>query len=479
MINKTAGLNSVEAQLFNKGRNFLFAIGINQYHHFPKLNNAVKDVLSLSEILISKYNFNQENVLLLLDEEATRSNILNFFRQIIKTVSNDDNVLIYFSGHGLYDTSLDEGNWLPVDARHEDGNAEFISNTSIAGYIRAMKAQHVFLISDSCFSSSLLQRQGSFIRGIEEKISSYPSRWALTSGKEENSDETPNNRSSFANIILEFLEKNESDIVPISQLTHYVEMNISTNSRQFPYGGPLHGLGDEGGQMILFKKKSFQIGKNEEIAWQSINNNKSISLLESFIRNHPNGKYLSEAENLLEELKKEVKTWEIARESNSNKAFRSYLDKFPAGKYAALAREKIQQLSYSQQHEIASKRERFALGLCRSISEYTQFMNLYPDSIYLKEAKNKIDELSEWSLFFRGCRDLIRHGKTEEVINNLLIRNTDFDNQVLLISNQWQTILVERATGVIDINSFRNETNRINHGVVELLRIIEKQINEK
>lgn len=163
MSNKTTDSNTkrldLEALSFAQGRNFLYAIGINQYHHFPKLNNAVKDVLSLSEILVSKYNFKQDDVLLLLDDEATRSNILGFFRKIIKTVSDDDNVIIFFSGHGFYDTSLDEGYWLPVDARHEDSVGEFISNTSIAGYIRAMRAKHVFLISDSCFSSNLLQIQ--------------------------------------------------------------------------------------------------------------------------------------------------------------------------------------------------------------------------------------------------------------------------------------------------------------------------------
>jgi len=162
MGNKTLDFNSVisnfNAQSFDRGQNFLFAIGINQYHHFPKLNNAVKDVLSLSEILMAKYSFSQDKIVLLLDEEATRNNILDFFRRIIKTVNNEDNVIIFFSGHGLYDNVLDEGYWLPVEAR-QDNVAEFISNTSIAGYIRAMKAKHVFLISDSCFSSHLLQIQ--------------------------------------------------------------------------------------------------------------------------------------------------------------------------------------------------------------------------------------------------------------------------------------------------------------------------------
>lgn len=311
-------------------------------------------------------------------------------------------------------------------------------------------------------------------------MSSYPSRWALTSGKEESiSDGTPNNRSSFAYSILDFLEKNESDVVPISRLIDYVVSNTLLNSPQLPYGGPLHGLGDKGGQMVLFKRKDTQASENEEIAWQAITNNKSLSLLKSFIRNHPNGKYLREAEALLEELEQEIEAWDTAIEQDSINSYKSYLAKFPAGKYAKSAREKIQQILDSRRQEIAFKRERFALELCRSISDYSQFVNLYPDSVYLKEAKSKIDELSKWSLFFQDCRDLIRTGRTEEAINNLLSRNTDFDNQILLISNQWQTILVERATGVLDINSFRSETNRISYGVVELLRIIEKQIEER
>ncbi len=38
------------------------------------------------------------------------------FKWAVKTVTPNDNILIYFSGHGEYDEDFDTGYWIPIEA---------------------------------------------------------------------------------------------------------------------------------------------------------------------------------------------------------------------------------------------------------------------------------------------------------------------------------------------------------------------------
>jgi hypothetical protein len=99
------------------------------------------------------------------------------------TISAKDNLLVYYAGHGWLDKEMDEGFWLPVDAV-DDNQVDWIANETIKRYVSAMKAKHVMVVADSCFS-------GSLIRGIKitdrnpdylKKIVKKKARTVLTSG---------------------------------------------------------------------------------------------------------------------------------------------------------------------------------------------------------------------------------------------------------------------------------------------------------
>ena len=58
------------AKDLKRGTNYLLGVGINAYAHFPKLNNAVKDVEDVTDALLKNYYFERENVRLLLVKMA-------------------------------------------------------------------------------------------------------------------------------------------------------------------------------------------------------------------------------------------------------------------------------------------------------------------------------------------------------------------------------------------------------------------------
>lgn len=75
-------------------------IGIGQYPGHQKLEGPVNDVALIRKVLLQNEHFRSEHIKELIDEEATRSNILSALGDLQKTTVRGDNVVLYFSGHG-------------------------------------------------------------------------------------------------------------------------------------------------------------------------------------------------------------------------------------------------------------------------------------------------------------------------------------------------------------------------------------------
>ncbi|GHM99613.1 hypothetical protein WSM22_11030 [Cytophagales bacterium WSM2-2] len=236
----------------SKAKNFLFVVGINNYEHWPHLNNAVKDANDLAGTLMGMYNFDFSNVTVLRDEQATRNNIYKTMRNFINLVSPTDNLVIYFSGHGHFDELLKEGYWIPYEAKvNEEG--DYLPNSSILKIIESINSQHIFLIADACFSGSLFGEQK---RGYADNVEKYKSRWGLASGRLETvSDGAQGTNSPFATQLLKFLKDNSKDKVTVSEVIQAVKLGVAETTNQTPIGNPLKVTGDEGGEFVFYKKK--------------------------------------------------------------------------------------------------------------------------------------------------------------------------------------------------------------------------------
>jgi hypothetical protein len=235
-----------------KARNFLFVVGINEYEHWPKLNNAVKDANDIASVLLGQYAFEFGNVVVLKNEQATRSNIYKSLRGLIEQITPQDNLVIYYSGHGHFDELLNEGYWVPVDAKL-GSSGDYLSNSDLLKIIGTINSQHTFLVADACFSGSLFSDSK---RGYTENVEKFKSRWGLASGRlEVVSDGSLNENSPFTATVIEFLKKNEKDKFAVSELIQYVKVHVAEKANQTPLGNPLKGAGDEGGEFVFYKKK--------------------------------------------------------------------------------------------------------------------------------------------------------------------------------------------------------------------------------
>lgn len=334
---KGVGPTDIENQLAGQAgrKNYLLAIAIDKYEHLPRLYNAVRDAEAFAALLQEKYQFDPQHTTLLRDQEATRRNIYQSLDRLVQTVTPQDNLVLYFSGHGEFREQMDEGYWIPVDA-DRDAYFDFIPNQQIQHYLKRINSHHSFVVVDSCFSGALFTN-----RNLEptERLETVPSRWLLTSGRKELvSDGKPGDHSPFAENVLFFLKQNQQPSLPISRLIDDVVHATAANARQTPRGEPIQDTGHKGGQFV------FHLKRNQEAAWQAALAANSVKGYMDFEKEFPQSQYAREVRSKIAHLE-EDKLWEKALRSDTITAYRDYLDRSPLKKYDSEATEAIERLS--------------------------------------------------------------------------------------------------------------------------------------
>jgi len=255
-VKKLVGVSTSVAQSsipnLDYGDYFALVIGNNRYDHLSQLRTAVSDARSVANLLELDYGFNVTTL-----ENADRNQIIKSISGLRSKVTSEDNVLIYYAGHGYLDEAADEGFWLPTDASPDDPS-NWITTDRIVGQVRAMKAKHVMVVADSCFS-------GTITRGIKIEIKQPTREWletivkkkartALTSGGlEPVMDSGSGNNSVFANSFLSILRDNDG-VLDASQLFSQLRPKVMINSDQTPEYGDIHRAGHDGGDFLFVRR---------------------------------------------------------------------------------------------------------------------------------------------------------------------------------------------------------------------------------
>jgi uncharacterized caspase-like protein len=253
------GLNlGEEIKALEFGRYFALIIGIDNYSGtWTPLQNAVNDARAVEKTL--RDNFKIDHFITLYNEEATRGNIIRNFEMLVETVTPDDNLLIFYSGHGEFKESLNKGYWVPVDAT-TPSTSQFISNPDIRTFLGGIKSKHTLLVSDACFSGVIFRGETRTIPFEDSdryytKVHALPSRKALTSGGNEPvMDGGRDGHSVFTYYFLKALESNDQKYVDASRLYEDLKIPVIHNSDQSPVFAPVNDTGDEGGQFIFIRK---------------------------------------------------------------------------------------------------------------------------------------------------------------------------------------------------------------------------------
>jgi formylglycine-generating enzyme required for sulfatase activity len=236
-------------------------IGINKYQEWPRLKTAVRDAEGLKDVLVRRYRFPEDQVIIKVDKEATRKAIIRDLRDLASNLTKKDNLLIYFAGHGQLDDLTGDGFWVPVEGKPKAPDT-WISHSNIKNILSSEKviAKNIVVVADSCYSGTLL-RGGPSLLSVEDKgyrlklkkMASHRSRQVITSGGlEPVADGGRNGHSLFAYYLLRGLEENMKDVVDLENLFHtYVWKPVTEIGGQRPNVGRLKTPMDEDGQFVL------------------------------------------------------------------------------------------------------------------------------------------------------------------------------------------------------------------------------------
>ncbi|MBF0179656.1 MAG: DUF4347 domain-containing protein [Magnetococcales bacterium] len=231
------------------GERIALLIGVNRYREpIPSLDTPIRDVTAMGELLRTR---GYQTIIL---PDAGFHTVVEAFRAVGRKIAPGQDLLIYYAGHGYQREDNGTGYWLLGDARAASAD-KWLSTRHISDFLANIRARHILLVSDSCFSGSLT-REYVFAPESEgltrEQILARRSVMMMSSGGEEPvMDGGGNGHSVFAARLLQRLR----ELPPGGsgfELFRQVRQEVVKLSPQTPQYGAMLSAGHEPGGDYLF-----------------------------------------------------------------------------------------------------------------------------------------------------------------------------------------------------------------------------------
>lgn len=126
--------NAEEKAIFESGEKYVLVVGVSKFKDswIDEVSYSVNDAKKVRNTLIQVLNYKEENISMLLNDEATLANIvseLNTLRD--RAVNKDDTVMFFYSGHGIM--IRDENFIFPYDTRVSGASDDKFDKQTILG----------------------------------------------------------------------------------------------------------------------------------------------------------------------------------------------------------------------------------------------------------------------------------------------------------------------------------------------------------
>jgi len=219
-------------------------IGIDKYDNLSNLDYAVADAEAVKELLINKFDYPEENIKLLLNEEANKANIVKVISDVSLKAGEDDRILVFYAGHGETMPLPDGGEMgylVPIDGNQDNLFASAIPMDDLKRLSNMSKAKHMLFLVDACYGG--LAAVGS--RGLEpaktpnyiEKITNIKSRQIITAGGKDEKvfEKSEWGHSAYTKNLLSALEDGYADsngdgYITADELGDYLSEKVSIDS---------------------------------------------------------------------------------------------------------------------------------------------------------------------------------------------------------------------------------------------------------
>lgn len=261
-IHKTYKLSDI-AEKKEFGNYYAMLIYVQEYSNLSPLKTPKEDVEEIAKILKTRYGFKIN----IVANPTNSDDLIKKFDECRAKLSEDDNLLIYYAGHGNKN-----GFWQLKDAKKNSDigsiSIEFVLNKQV----KRMPAKHILVVADSCYSGSAVRADEDDevlpknTKHFYSKLNSYTSRNVLTSGADQpvlDQDEMNPKHSVFANGFIKMLKENRKKVFALSEHYNRVKKYVLQNTKkQTPLYEVISETGHELGGDFIFvdnfnlKKKS-------------------------------------------------------------------------------------------------------------------------------------------------------------------------------------------------------------------------------
>lgn len=242
------------------GNYHALVIGNDTYRSVGNLQTAGNDAIAVEQIFREKYGF---NTFLLLN--ANQRTLLSALERMRLTLGPQDNLVVYYAGHGELDEISGKGYWLPTDAELHSKD-KWIGNDTITAIIDSMTAKHVLVIADSCYSGTLTQ--ASVAKALVKADANIKVKWTTamsqarvrtvlsSGGVRPVIDSTPGSKHSiFAARFLDVLKHNTT-VLEGYELFYQVQKHVADaasalDTYQIPRYAPMQHAGHQAGEFFF------------------------------------------------------------------------------------------------------------------------------------------------------------------------------------------------------------------------------------
>jgi hypothetical protein len=141
----------------NFGRYYALVIGNQHYSLIESLQTPIGDAERAAKVLRDKYGFTVQII-----KDADDVAMLKALNDLKDTLKPEDNLLIYYAGHGvrLQVAASEAGYWLPVNSEPPPRDTFWIPNTQITAHLARLPARRILVVADSCYAGLLAADPG-------------------------------------------------------------------------------------------------------------------------------------------------------------------------------------------------------------------------------------------------------------------------------------------------------------------------------
>jgi len=238
-VNKTKVATSMVSEPKNPIKIWAMVVGVAAYEHMPILNYTDDDAYKMYAFLRSPEGGGvpDEQIQVLIDEGATRKNILRNMNLLFQQADSNDVILFYFSGHGL------QNSFLPIDF---EGQLNKVKHSEIKEIFKNSKAKYKICIADACHAGGITKAKDITYTETSHYYDAFKNAhggtvFMLSSKAEEISIENAGLRQGiFTHFLIKGLkgdaDENNNHVVTIGEVYDYVNVNVKfyTGNHQHP-----------------------------------------------------------------------------------------------------------------------------------------------------------------------------------------------------------------------------------------------------